>query len=92
MSLKKRLEAVWNQREIACPSHLTRWNEKGLGYSRFQFWGLYYNRGLPRKPKGKKPKGKGFTFLCKNYGLYSRIQVKVSHSLVPRYGTPDTTE
>src|SRR6266508_4457392 len=77
-SLKQRLDAVWNSPEIASPNHLNRWNEKGNGYSRFGALMLYWQHGTPRKPKGKRPKGKGFSFLPESYGLYWRIHEQKS--------------
>lgn len=72
MTLKERLDAVWSANEIACPNNLCRWNEKGTGYSRFSEFELFFSKGTLRRPKYKKPKGKGWTWLCRNYGIFYR--------------------
>jgi len=56
MTLKERLDAVWNMNEIACPMHLCRWAEKQavkgkFGNSRFSKFGLYVWRGLKLRLK-----------------------------------------
>lgn len=74
MLLKHRLEAVWNDNKIACPNHLARWNTIGNGYLVWMNLGLWWTKGTVRKPKGRKPKGKGFSFLSRNYGIAIRIR------------------
>jgi len=72
LSLKQRLDAVWNDPRVACPSHLVRWREEPFGYIIHRELGLYYDKGSPRHPKRKRIKT-GYTWLCKGYGFYSRM-------------------
>ncbi len=67
MTLKERLEAVWNKNEIACPSHLCIWSEHNHWFSRFSEYGLFYKRGKMLGPKKQKTKGKGFSYLHRYY-------------------------
>ena len=71
--MKTKLDAVWNDNRIACPNHLVKWNTEKIGNSVFMNYGLWFRKGTNRKPKGMKIKGKGWTWLCKNYGLYHRV-------------------
>jgi hypothetical protein len=45
MTLKERLDAVWNTNEIAYPTHLCKWNEKNVGSCRFSDFGLWVQKG-----------------------------------------------
>jgi hypothetical protein len=58
MTLKERLDAVWNKNEIACPNNLVRWSEKNTGYKRFDEFELYYTKGTrhAKKKIGKRRK------------------------------------
>ena len=76
MTLKERMEAVWRDDKIACPNNLTRWSEKQIGYSSFMKFGLWFTKGKLLRPKNKKIKGKGYTWLSKNYGLMARFHAK----------------
>jgi hypothetical protein len=62
--LKWRMEMVWKHKPCMCPNHLVQWYTFKTGYS--CRWGdkllLWFKRGTMRKPKGKRPKGKGFSF------------------------------
>lgn len=72
MTLKEKMESIWNNTGCRCPNHLTRWTlDAGLGEAET---GLYGEKGTPCGPKRGKIKGKGYSFLPKNYGLYWRIE------------------
>lgn len=76
MTLKQRLDAVWQHERIACANHLVRWNEKQIGYSTFRDLSLWYTKGTSRKPKQKKI-SKCYSILSKNYQavwLYRIVQ------------------
>jgi hypothetical protein len=64
MTLKERMEKVWQSNRIACPQHVTCWSENGSGWT-FEEGGLRYSpgnrRGFPRT------KNKGHSFLMKGY-------------------------
>ena len=62
MTLKERLDAVWNDNRIACPCHVVIWSERRTGC-------LFYRKGKLLGPRKKRVKGKGWTFLMKDYGL-----------------------
>jgi len=56
MTLKEKLDAVWNDQRIACPSHLVRWTFKPLGwkftcYFHTFSYSLYYTKGKLTFPK-----------------------------------------
>jgi len=60
MTLKEKLEAVWRDHRIACPSHLVRWTLKPLGWKYtihhlFSEYHLYYSRGKLTFPKYFRP-------------------------------------
>ena len=55
MTLKQRLDAVWDMNTIACPNNLVRWSEKYISYSKFAELNLYYTKGyLYAKKKIRK--------------------------------------
>jgi hypothetical protein len=68
-TLKERMEEVWRTDGCLCPNHLVRWNMSGVGYQKFRSLNLFYTKGTSRKPKGKKSKGKGYSWLSKFYQL-----------------------
>ncbi len=52
MTLKERLDAVWNDKRIASATHWVKWNEKGRnssGYSTFDEFKLWYYKGRKAK-------------------------------------------
>jgi len=69
-SLKDTLEKIWQDPKCLCPSHRVWWILKPEGY-----WihGMSYRRGQLVQLKGVNRK-KGYSYLCKNYGLYSRMR------------------
>ena len=78
MTLKERLEAVWNENSIACPCHIVKWNEENEGYTKFDNYGLWFKKGKIFTPKRVKIKGKGFSWICRNYGTISRFRARQS--------------
>lgn len=75
MTLKERLDAVWNDNKIACATHLVAWHQIIIGhkiiigYSVWTELGLWYTKGKLLGPKKSNIRGKGFSFLNKYYGL-----------------------
>ena len=45
MTMKGKLDEIWNTGYCLCPNHLIRWNETGIGWIRWASLGLYYTRG-----------------------------------------------
>jgi hypothetical protein len=55
MTLKERLDAVWEEKGIVFPCHLVRWSEKNIGYYKFanKIKLLFYTKGKRLNPKRK---------------------------------------
>lgn len=74
MTLKERLDAVWNDERIASPCHINIWSETKVGYDRYWHdYGLCWKHGKllgPRKGKIRK----GFSFLPKLYQVAWRYR------------------
>lgn len=73
------MEQIWLTRGCVRPCHIVRWYEFETGY---RFYDaemlrilLWYKSGRLLGPRKKKIKGKGWTYICKNYGLYARMKV-----------------
>jgi hypothetical protein len=69
--MKWRMEQVWKTRGCVCPNHLASWSTFERGY---RFYDkeknlilLWFKKGRIMKGRSSKPKGKGFSFLPKNY-------------------------
>jgi len=66
------MEAVWKDERIACPNHIALWTTERQWYKRWGDLGLYFKHGKPLGPrKVKLPKC--WTYICKNYGVVSRM-------------------
>lgn len=72
--LKWRMEQVWQQRGCVSPNHLARWTTYEKGYRVYDkehtIILLWFTRGKLMRPRSKKVKGKGFSFLAKGYGAW----------------------
>jgi len=79
--LRRKMEAIWRTPGVACPNHLVRWYNFETGYRYYAHDGstlqyaLNYKPGTLRRPKSKKVKGKGFSFLPKFYLLHYLARV-----------------
>lgn len=66
--LKWKMEMIWKHKPCMCPNHLTQWFIWETGYRCYVEYGgsmllmLWFKRGSIRRPRGKRPKGKGFSF------------------------------
>lgn len=71
--LKYRMEQAWATRGCVCPSHVASWStfERGYRFYNLEMTDilLWYKKGRILGPKRTKPKGKGFSYLCKFYHL-----------------------
>lgn len=81
MTLKEKLEIIWNRPGVIHACHINRWvwgdgeywRDNKIGAQRKIILCLK-GRRTPRL--GPRPKGKGYvTWLCKNYGMYSRMRI-----------------
>jgi len=75
MTLKEKLEAIWNRPGVIHPSHRNWWIWAESEYWWEQKVGaqnkhVHCLKGARTQFKGKRPKGKGYSFLPKNYSLY----------------------
>jgi hypothetical protein len=70
-SLKYRLDAVWNSRKVAWPSHLVAWSEQPRGYEWIDYQGdgigLFYTKGKLLHAIRPAGRSKGYSFLSKYY-------------------------
>ena len=76
--LKWRMEQVWEQRGCVSPNHLANWSTFERGYRVYDkekrmvlLWFKHGKRMV--STRGCRPKGKGFSFLMKDYQLYWRV-------------------
>jgi hypothetical protein len=64
--VKWRMEQVWRQVGCVSPNHLANWYTFETGYRVYDkaksMVLLWFKRGSIRRPRGKRPKGKGFSF------------------------------
>jgi hypothetical protein len=77
--LKWKMEQIWLQRGCINPNHLNRWFTYERGYRVYSKTHdmvlLWVDKGTRMTSRrGHKPKGKGFSFLTKGYGLESRTR------------------
>lgn len=71
------MEIVWEDSRIAAPGHLVRWNNKGVGYSAFREFALWWTRGTVRKPVPRPPARRLHSHLSRNYGLEWRVKSRI---------------
>jgi hypothetical protein len=71
--LKERLEQVWSDPRICCPSHVTRWGEASVGWTQYADIGLFYHKGKSRIPRKKRIGHK----LNAHYGTLSRMSRRI---------------
>lgn len=74
------MEQVWLQRGCVSPNHLANWSDFERGYRVYDKFNtmilLWFKKGKQMtSTRGCKPKGKGFSFLPKNYGIAVRCKI-----------------
>ena len=79
MTLKEKLEQIWNRPGVLHACHFNVWKWADTEY----WWEgkigpkrqvIHCVKGRKHLIVGPKAKGKGFSFLFKNYGMYSRMR------------------
>ena len=75
MTLKERLDAVWNNYGCLLPNNFITWSENYGGYTTVIKHGLFYKKGKKFYSKRHRLSGKA-RWLFKNYGAYSQMRSK----------------